>query len=83
MFLPSVLKDNTKSFQMTILQVFHHVLTFYCHVFLPKPLLGFTRGPFRLKDLKSVNIKYNMAERQVGGTIVLLSDGPMFILIDW
>ena len=33
--------------------------------------------------LKSDNLQYDMVGRWVDGTIVLPSDGPMFILIDW
>ena len=33
--------------------------------------------------LKSNNLQYNMVGQWVDGTIILLSDGPMFILIDW
>ena len=33
--------------------------------------------------LKSDNLQYDMVGRWVDGKIVLPSDGPMFILIDW
>ena len=33
--------------------------------------------------MKSVNLQYNTVERRLDEMIVLPSDGPMFILIDW
>jgi hypothetical protein len=33
--------------------------------------------------MKSINLQYNTVERRVNEMIVLLSDGPMLILIDW
>ena len=33
--------------------------------------------------LKSDNLQYNTMERWIDGKIVLPSDGPRFILIDW
>ena len=38
---------------------------------------------FYISLLKSDNIQYNMVGPSDNGTIVPLSDGPMFILIDW
>ena len=37
----------------------------------------------REDNQKSDNLKFNTVGRCVNGTIVLKSDGPMFILIDW
>jgi hypothetical protein len=42
-----------------------------------------TLGSFGPHALKSVNLQYNTVERRVAGTTIPLSDGPMFILIDW
>ena len=33
--------------------------------------------------MKSDNLRYNMMERWINGSIVPPSDGPMFILIEW
>ena len=33
--------------------------------------------------MKSDNLQYNTVGRWVDGMLVLLSDGPTFILIDW
>jgi hypothetical protein len=37
----------------------------------------------KCKHLKSDSLQYNTVGRWVAKTIVTLSDGPMFILIDW
>ena len=40
-------------------------------------------GEAKKEEHKSDNLHYNTVGRWVDETIVLLSDGPMFILIDW